>query len=397
MKRKTNTLILGGGFGGLAVAHTLRPLIPVEHSITLVSKSSQFVVGAAKTWVMTGERNIGAISSDLKSVIPPNVEIHHAEVQKIDVVKGEVTTSMGMLRTNFLVIALGADLNMGAVPGLAESALSFYTLEDALRLQERLNAFKEGELALLIPRTPFKCPPAPYEAAMVLHSMFKERGVREHIRISIYTTEPAPMPAAGPEMGAFIRDLLAERIIAYHPGKVTKSVDPKHKTILFESGEKVRYDLLIAIPPHESSYPVREAGLANQSGWIPVDPGTLKVATQVGAIPVYAIGDVTALPLPGRYKPESPLVLPKAGVFAASQGAVVARRIAAEILGKSPDDTFDGKGSCYIEIGGGQAVKGEGSFFNLPHPVMSKQAPSEEQFRDKQQWVMMWLKGNISS
>ncbi|HEX9614320.1 MAG TPA: FAD/NAD(P)-binding oxidoreductase [Bacteroidota bacterium] len=390
-----HTLILGGGFGGLATAHTLRSLLPPEHSITLVSKSAQFVVGAAKTWVMTGKHNTGAITSDLKSILPPNVSLHHADVRTVEAAKGEIDTSVGMLRADFLVIALGADVNMAAIPGLVESASSFYTLGDALRLREELNSFREGELVILVPRTPFKCPPAPYEAAMVLDSMFRERGVRDRIQISLYTTEPGPMPAAGPEMGAFIRNLLTERKVAFHPGTVTKSVDPRQKTVQFESGEKIRFDLLIAVPPHESPRPIRESGLVNQSGWIPVEPRTLEVNLPGSSIPVYAIGDVTSLPLPGRYRPDAPLVLPKAGVFAASQGAVVARRIAAQIAGKTPEDAFDGRGFCYIETGGGLAVKGEGLFFESPHPVMRKQAPDEAQFRDKQQWVKQWLGGRI--
>ncbi len=390
-----NILILGGGFGGIAAAHTLRSLLPHEHTITLVSKSSQFIVGASKTWVMLGDKTEREITRNLKALLPAGVDFHQAEVQRINPSKGEVVTSTGTLRTDFLVIALGADVNSSAVPGLAEAAYSFYTLDQAVRLQDALTGFQEGDLVLLIPRTPFKCPPAPYEAAMLLDSFFRKKNLRDRIRISIYSVEPAPMPTAGPEMGAFVRGLVEQRNIAFHPLSPTKSVDPKRKTIMFENGREASYDLLIAIPPHESPRVVREAGLVNQAGWIPVDPKTLEVRIAESAIPLYAVGDVTALPLPGRFKSDVPLMLPKAGVMASAQGIVVAHRIAGTILRKPSSDAFDGKGFCYIETGDGRAVKGEGSFFELPHPVMTNQPPDEAQFKDKLDWVKAWLEGRV--
>ncbi|MBI2620585.1 MAG: NAD(P)/FAD-dependent oxidoreductase [Ignavibacteriales bacterium] len=388
-----NTIILGGGFGGLAAAQTLRSLLPNKHTITLISKSSHFLVGAGKTWIVTANRRAAEIMCDLKSLIPRNVDFLQAEVQRISSSKAEVVTSAGTLRVDFLVIALGADLKMSAVPGLAESAYSFYTLDEAVRLGEMLDGFEAGDVVLLIPQTPFKCPPAPYEAAFLLNSMFMNRGIRDRVRLSIHTVEPAPMPTAGVEMSVVIRDLMEKCNIAYYPGNQTKSVDPAKKIILFQNGREVHYDLLIAVPPHEAPRVVREAGLLNQTGWIPVDPKTLKVDAPESAVPIFAVGDVTVLPLPGRYKADAPLVLPKAGVFAASQGVVAAHQIAAAVLGKPSPMDFDGKGFCYIEVGGNKAIKGEGSFFDLPHPVMKRRAPDEAQFRDKLEWVKSWLEG----
>jgi sulfide:quinone oxidoreductase len=166
-------------------------------------------------------------------------------------------------------------------------------------------------------------------------------------------------------------------------------VDGTARRVVFEDGSEARYDLLVAIPPHEAPKVVRDAQLTNASGWIPVDPQTLQVKTAAGE--VYAVGDVTAVPLPGRYKPDVALSLPKAGVFAEAQGRVVAHQIAAKLLGAVPKETFDGAGYCYLETGGGRAVKADGSFFELPHPVMRKQPPDEAQFRDKLDWVARLL------
>jgi sulfide:quinone oxidoreductase len=169
-------------------------------------------------------------------------------------------------------------------------------------------------------------------------------------------------------------------------------VDGSAQRVVFEDGSEARYDLLIAIPPHEAPKVVRDAQLTNQSGWIPVDPRTLQVKQPRDASDVYAAGDVTAVPLPGRYKPDIGLSLPKAGVFAEAHGRVAAHQIAARILGRTPDEAFDGKGYCYLETGVQRAVKADGSFFELPHPVMQKRTPDEAQFRDKLGWVERLLR-----
>ena len=160
---------------------------------------------------------------------------------------------------------------------------------------------------------------------------------------------------------------------------------------MFEDGADATFDLLITVPPHEAPKVVRDAGLVNASGWVPVDPQTLEVKSPAAAGRVYAAGDVTALPLPGRYKPDIPLSLPKAGVFAHAHGEVIAHQIAAKLAGTAPDATFDGVGYCYLETGGGRAIKADGSFFELPNPVMRKQPPDEAQFQDKLDWVARQL------
>ncbi len=392
----SSILIIGAGFGGLAAATTLRQLLPQEHSITVVDRSPHFHVGASKTWVMLGERSADSIRTDRASLLPDGVEFINADVQRIDPARGVVTTSRGDLRCDYLIIALGADMTMEPIPGLRDAAHSFYAVDDAVRLHDALKEFRSGEIVFLIPRTPFKCPPAPYEAAFLLDHAFRQQRLRDTVSLSIYTIEPAPMPTAGPELGEFIRGILEERGIVYHPLKKTTSVDGARRRIQFEDGSDARYGLLIVIPPHVAPQAVRESSLVHEAGWIPVDPQTMRVNRQDAAIPIYAVGDITSVPLPGRYKPDVPLVLPKAGVFAASQGLTAAKQIAASILGTTSTEHFDGKGFCYIETGGNKAVRGEGSFFELPHPVMSKQPPDEAQYRDKLAWVEGWLSGTKS-
>jgi sulfide:quinone oxidoreductase len=381
----STTLILGGGFGGIAAANTLRGLLPPEHEIVVVDQASHFYVGAGKTWIALGERTFGEISRPRAALLAPGVGLVQARVEALELPRRRAVTGQGSFHFDQLVIALGADLNPAAVPGLAAAAHTFYTVEGAERLRPVLEAFSRGDVVILIPKAPFKCPPAPYEAAMLLHAAFAARGLGGKVRLAIWTVEPAPMPTAGPEMGQYIRSELEQRGIGYHPQKRVARVDGAARRVAFEDGTEASCDLLIAIPPHEAPKAVREAQLTNASGWIPVDPQTLRVQTAAGEI--YAVGDVTGVPLPGRYKPDAALSLPKAGVFAAAQGRVVAHQIAAKLLGTVSRETFDGVGYCYLETGGGRAVKADGAFFELPHPVMRKQPPDEAQFRDKLDWV----------
>jgi len=387
----SSTLILGGGFGGIAAANSLRQLVPREHEIVVIDKSPSFHVGAGKTWVMLGERTMEQISRPRKNLLDRGIGFLEADILSIDLERKVVATGSETLRWDYLVIALGADLNLASVPGLAEGAQTFYTLEGAQRLQDVLRDFNGGDLAILIPKMPIKCPPAPYEAAMLLRDAFEVRGVADRVRIAIYTVEATPMATAGAEMGQYVRNELARRSIGFHPQKRALRIDSAGRRLSFEDGIEVGYDLLVAVPPHEAPKVVREAQLTNQSGWIPVDPLTLNVTAIRGSSDVYAVGDITSVLLPGRYKPDVALSLPKAGVFAEAHGRVAAHQIAGKILGRESSETFDGRGHCYLEIGGGRAIKADGAFFELPHPIMRKQIPDEAQFRDKVAWVARHL------
>ena len=390
----TTTLILGAGFGGIVAANALRRQLPPEHRIIVIDKALQFFIGATKPWVMLGHKSVSQISHSRDALNGRGIEFLHTEVRQIDLARGEVTTDRGVQRGNYLVIALGADYDMAAVPGLGAAAHEFYTLEGAAKLCPALRDFSGGDLIVLVPRAPFKCPPAPYEGAMLMHHAFVERGVRDKVRIALYTFEGAPMATAGAEMSQFMRGELASRNIAYHPARKTSGVDGKRQIVQFDDGSEAHYDLLVGVPPHVAPKVVRDAGLTGPSGWIPADPGTLKVARESAFRAVYAIGDVSVVPLPGRHKPDAPLVLPKAGTIADAQGRAVASQIAGEVLGQ-PGETFGGVGTCYIETGGRHAVRGEGQFYALPHPVMIATPPDQAQYEGKLAWISDWLRANL--
>ncbi len=381
-------LLLGSGFGGVSAACALRERLPAPHEITLIDRTATFHFGAEKTWVALGHRRAEAIVRSLSGLERKGIRVVKAEVSRIDAARKSVETSGGSFSADFLVIALGADMNMGAVPGLAESAHSFYSIDGAARLRRALDSFRGGELVLLIPKAPFKCPPAPYEGAFLLHDELRKSGLLDKTRISLYTVEGAPMATAGPEIGEFVSAELAQREIAYHRLANATSVDGVSRSVKFEGGTEAKFDLLVAVPPHEPPKAVRESGLGGPAGWIPAGPKRLRVAAHDG---VYAIGDVAAVPLPGRFKPDAPLALPKAGVFADAQGKVVAADIADRILGTDEARDFDGEGFCFIEMGDMHAVKGEGHFFRTPRPTMDRRVPDMAQFVEKKEWIREWV------
>jgi len=387
----TTTLILGGGFGGIACARELRRRLPREHRIVLADRSDRFVVGAAKTWVMLGERQVGDVTAPRGTLLPEGVEYVRADVLAVDAMRREARTSGGTLAGDHLVIALGAEFDLAAIPGLEAGAHVFYTLEGASRLHESLASFAGGRIVLLIPRLPFQCPPAPYEASLLLHAWLEGRGLRGKTSIDVWTVEKSPMGTAGPEMGKTVLGELSARGIGFHPLEKAVSVEPARNRVRFEGGGEVAYDLLIAIPPHRVPRVVVDAGLAEPGGWIPVDPRTLSVRSPKAGPHVYAIGDVASVPLPGRWAPDAPLALPKAGAFAAAEGEIVAANLAATVNGAAPDAAFDARGQCYVEVGNGRAMRAEGDFFDLPHPIMSAHPPDEAQYREKVAWVAQWL------
>lgn len=386
----TRTLILGGGVGGVVTANTLRQLLGKEHEIVVIEKRQDVHLGAAKTWVMLGHKKLEDVTRPVAALSARGITVLADTVLAIDPKRREVRTSKATWTADYLVVALGADLDPAAVPGLAQ-AETFYTMEGAVKLGKVLAGWQGGEIVILNPKMPIKCPPAPYELAFLLDHEFTQAGVRSKTKLTVCTVEPAPMPTAGAKVGAFIKDELGKRGIAYQAGKKPTSVLGDRKIVQFEDGTEVKYDLLITVLPHAVPKVVREAGLAAAGGWIPVDPKTLQTSSDR----VWAIGDVTSVPLPGRYKPDVPLVLPKAAVFAEAHAKVVAEQIAAHALGRPSTTAFDGKGFCFVEFGDSHAMGGDADFFAMPAPQVNTKVPDLEQFQQKLAWASRFLASNF--
>jgi sulfide:quinone oxidoreductase len=374
-------LVLGGGSGGLATANRLKELLGDKIGVTIIDKQKSFVLGFSLLRVMTGEKTEQEVTVLKDKVSQKGIQFINAEVNGIDVKNGIVRTDQGEFGYHYLVIALGAELALEKVPGF-ESAFHMYTLEDAKKLRNALSSFSGGSIRLVVSSTPFKCPPAPYEGAMLIDDYLRSKGLRERADIQIFTPEPQPIPIAGPEVGSRIVSMLREKGIGFHNNTKVSSIDGNSKQIVFENGAREKYDLLIAIPPHTSPKVVRESDLADaESGWIPVDPKNMQTKHDR----VYAIGDVAAIKLP------SGMMLPKAATFAFGQGEIVAFNIASSVLG-TETRSWDGFGECFIETGAGNAGYGSGSFYSMPKPMINLQMPTKELRERKDAWGNYWTK-----
>jgi len=383
----TTTLILGGGVGGQIAANELRRRLSSEHRIVLVERNARHAFAASFLWLMTGDRRPEQITRDLRDLLIPGIDVVRAEVRAIDVGARRVETSAQTFAYTYLVIALGAELAPDAIPGLAEGAHSFYTLDGAARLRSQLETFSGGTVALVVAALPYKCPGAPHEAAMLLADFFRRRGLQDKVEIHLFTPEPQPMPVAGPHLGDAVRRMLEERGVLFHPMHKLTAVEPDAGKMCFEGRPPAGYDLLVAIPPHRAPALVRNAGLTNEAGWIPVDPRTLATRHERA----YALGDVTAIPIPGRWKPDVPLMLPKAGVFAHAQALVVADRIAAEVAGREATATFCGEGFCVLEAGRHAAGVAYGDFYAEPSPRIHVRTVGRSWHLGKVLFEQWWL------
>lgn len=357
-------VILGAGVGGLMAANELRRLLPPDHRVVLVEKNARHAFAPSFLWLMTGDRRPEQISRDVRALVRPGVEVVLAEAQAIDLANHRVRMSAQGIEYDYLIVALGAELAPEAMPGLAEAAHTFFTVDGAGKLRDALRTFSGGKVAVVVSALPYKCPGAPHEGAMLIADTFRRRGMRDEVEVHLFTPEPQPMPVAGPALGDAVKQMLDGKGVQFHPLHKLTAVNASARQLSFESRDPFGYDLLVAVPPHRGPRVVREAGLTNDAGWIPVDRRSLKTKHEN----VFALGDATAIPIPGRWKPDVPLMLPKAGVFAHAQAEVVARRIAAEITGGAGRDEFCGDGYCMLEAGEDLAGFAFGDFFAEPAP-----------------------------
>jgi len=375
-------VILGAGPGGLMAANRIKELCREKCSITVVDRKPDFSFGMSWLKIMIGSKNPEEIIRSREKLNDKGIYFLEAEIQNISCEEKVVKTSKTDLTYDCLVVALGAELAPKNVEGLEEAEYHhMYTLDDAIKLREALNSFSSGKVTIVICSTPFKCPAAPYEVAMLIDSYVKNKGIRKKTEIQVFTPEPFPMPTAGPDVGNALIDMLKAKEIKFHSNTKLIKVAGASRELIFENGRKENYDLLIAIPPHTSPRVVKDCGLTDDSGWIPANQKTMETKHKN----VFAIGDISLIKLFAG-KP-----LPKAAVFAMGQAEVVANNIASRILDIEAKN-FDGVGECYVETGENMAAFGIGNFYATPLPTISLQKPSEDFYRLKELWGEYWLR-----
>jgi len=378
----TTTIVLGGGVGGVTAANELRRQSGPEHRVVLIERQPEFLFTPSLLWAMVGARRIDRLTRPLGDLLRPGVELVRGTVGRIDPERKLVVADGRELHYDALVVALGAALAPEALPGYLDVAHDFFEPAGAASFWAALQAFEGGRIVVAVTALPYRCPAAPYEAALLVEDALRRRHLRERTEVVLVTPEPQPMPVAGPALGAAVASLLEARGIVYHRNRPLAAIDPAGRELVFADGTRERFDLLAAVPPHRPPEVVRASSLANESGWIPVDPRTLRTR----ADDVYAIGDVAAIALPNGK------LLPKAGVFAHAEALVVARRIAAERDG-SGAPVFDGLGYCWVETGGGNAAFAVGDFYADPAPRIDLRAPGASWHLGKVLFERAWLGG----
>jgi sulfide:quinone oxidoreductase len=361
-----HVVILGAGFAGLELATRLSELLADEVSITLIDQNDSFSFGFSKLDVMFGRRTAEEIRLPFAAISKPGVEFRQERVTSIDPEHKRVETDQGSYEADILAIALGADYDIAATPGFAEGGFEFYSVPGAERMRDVIAGFDSGRIVIGILGQPFKCPPAPFEGALLLHDRLTERGVRGATEISVLGPMAAPVPITE-QLSQRILGLLGEREIEYVPKTLVTQLDTQASEAQLEDGGSVPYDLFIGVPKHRVPEVVERAALA-PDGWVPVDRANLMTRFR----DVYALGDLTQLPMA------------KAGVFAESAARTVAEDIAARLQGGELGRPYDGAGSCFIEFGQGMVAKVEANFLGGPKPTADLVGPSRELAEEKE-------------
>jgi len=359
-------VVLGAGFGGLELSTLLSDAFTDGLDLTLIDRSDHFVFGYSKLDVMFGRETPDAVRLAYRTIVKPGVRFRQERITAIDPVARHVTTDAGTYEADVLVVALGADYDFEATPGLTEGGNEFYSVQGASRLREVLPTFSKGRAIIGVTSTPFKCPPAPSEAALLLHDYLTKRGVRDACQISLVMPFGVPVPPS-PAASRALLSAFAERDITFVPNRLVRALDPARRVAMLDDQSEMAFDLFLGIPKHRAPAVVEASGLT-EGGWIPVNPKNLKTRFPG----VYAIGDVTSVGTP------------KAGVFAEGAARVVAAALVAELQGGEAPPAYTGAGSCYVEFGGGRVGRVDVDFLSGPSPTGSFIEPSVALVDEKQ-------------
>ena len=378
-------LILGAGFGGLTAANLLQKKLSslsttVKYQISIIDQKNYFMMGLVNLWILSGIRTLDNSKIDLKKLENKGIRYLNNRVTEIDVSSKTITISGSStlkLTYDYLIVALGTEYAVEEVNGFLENGgFNLYDPDQVPKLRERILSLKKGKIAICIASVPYKCPPAPYEASLLINDILVKNNTRDSIEIDIYSPTPITLPVAGAKVSQEVTNLLKNHQINFHPFHKIKTVLSMGK-IEFENGKLVNYDLLIGIPPHKVPEVIRKSGLIKQGqNWISVDKFSLKTEYEN----VFAIGDVTEI------KVNENVAIPKAGVFAESQAKVVSQQIVDDIendKNKQSSSRFDGKGFCFMEVGNEKAGYIEADFYDDHGPVTLLEPPSDESYRKK--------------
>ena len=358
-------VILGAGFGGLELATVLSESLGEDGDVVLIDERESFVFGYSKLDVMFGRAEPDSVRLPYADFVKPGVRFLREKVVAIDPEALRVTTDRGAHDAEVLVVALGADYDFEATAGLAAGEHEFYSVAGAERLREVLPSFTEGRAVVGVCGAPFKCPPAPSEAALLLHDYLSDRGARDNCEIALVMPFDVPVPPS-PDTSAALLEAFADRGIEFVAGRRVSAIDPAQGVALLDDGSERPCDLFLGVPKHRAPDVVLESGMA-EDGYVPVDSRTLETRFPG----VYALGDVANVGVP------------KAGVFSEGAARVVAAGLVARVHGGPGPAPYDGRGACYVEFGAGRVGRVDVDFLSGPQPTGALQEPSRALVSEK--------------
>ena len=361
-------IVLGGGFGGLAAAHELRRGLPEEHRVRLIAADDRFFVGFAKLWDLVGVRALDGGTARLDALEGRGIGFTKATVTGIDPAGRRVETDAGSYQADFVMVALGAADGLGRAGRLGGAAYNLYDPSALPAMRGALGGIRSGRLVVSVLGGPYKCPPAPYEAAFLVDEHLRRRGVRDNVDVAVTTPLPATLPMAGADISEAVAGALDARGIELRMGHAVSGVDIEGRAVSFDGAERLGYDLLFAIPQAVPPTVVAGSALAGEGGWIWPDRHSARTSFDG----VYAAGDCTAVQ-----------TLPKAGVFAEAMGKVAAANITAEVTG-SGRTAYDGAGYCFLEFPERTASALEGNFYAEPEPELRMAEPDSATYARKE-------------
>jgi sulfide:quinone oxidoreductase len=301
-------------------------------------------------------------------VVKPGVTFRQEMITAIDPEARRVATDAGTYEADVLVVALGADYDPSATPGLAEGGNEFYSVAGAERLREVIPTFSQGRAIVGVTSAPFKCPPAPSEAALLLHDYLKARGVRDSCEISLVMPFGIPIPPS-PDTSRALMAAFTERGITFVPNRTVRALDSGRRVAILDDESEMPYDLFLGVPKHRVPDVVLASGMT-EDGWIPVNPENLETRFPG----VYAVGDVTSVGTP------------KAGVFAEGAARVVGESLISQVQGGERPPAYAGAGSCYVEFGAGRVGRVDVNFLGGPSPTGSFIEPSAGLVAEKERF-----------
>jgi sulfide:quinone oxidoreductase len=367
----TSVLVLGAGFGGLELSSRLAHELGNEVDVTLIDRADAFVFGFSKLDVLFGKKDVEAIRLPYAELTTPGVRFRQETITSIDPATRRVVTDLDEYEADILIVALGADYDVAATPGLAEAGNDFYSVDGAETAHDAIRDFSGGTVIVGVCGPQFKCPPAPSECAILMDEFLRARGDRDAAEITLVLPMGAPVPPS-PETSQAILDRFAERGIGFVPGHRVTSLDADTREAVLDDGTRMPYDLFLGIPVHRAPEAVLSSELVAEDGWIPVEQRTLATRFE----DVFAVGDVTSVGTP------------RAGVFSEGAARAVAERLIARLRGETQPPGYDGTGSCYIEFGDQRVARVDVDFFSQPgHPLGTFTPPSPQTAEEKANFV----------